>query len=92
MNDLRKPEYYYRRFTIKKISDNYAQRWGVKNTLAIYQNYICQFHYKENVLAEPRKLAAKSQGSAGHSLNTHTLVVYLGSTLATATAVATVVF
>ena len=64
----------------KKISDNYAQRWEVKNAIAIYPNYIYQFHYKENVLAELRKSPAKSQGFAEHSLNTHTLVVYHGST------------
>jgi hypothetical protein len=62
-NDLRKPEYYYKRFIIKKNIANYAQRWGGKNAIAIYQNYFYKFHYKENVLAEPRKSPAKSQGT-----------------------------
>jgi hypothetical protein len=39
-------------------STNYAQKWVEnKNAIKIHQNYIKQFHYKENVFAEPWKVA-----------------------------------
>jgi hypothetical protein len=39
-------------------STNYAHKWGGnKNAIKIHQNDIQQFHYKENVFAEPCKVA-----------------------------------
>ena len=43
--------------TANKPSADYAQKWGKNYNKLVkeYQNYICYFHYKENLFVEPLK-------------------------------------